>query len=484
MLIAAALAVTTVLAVVVDRHEEKAQDRIFEEVLDTRSTQCRRALDEFLQPTFALLSALSDWTNSGVLDLSRPEDLTRHLLPLVQRSDKLTGIIVARPGRFAWRLAREEGVWEDTAIAVSDTSLTSQAWYREVHDERRPVEVFWTESPELTAALGWEDPGGGPPFYAALIFSPEATRNLHEDLKVSPRSIVAIVHDEGMVSWSAGDGLFHSEPVARLVHSTDDQKRLLAHALLAWNDAARPMERSVLFRADDEPWRLRAIPLTTGDASRVMTLLIPRRDLQDQLRILTRPYHIALGATLLLGTVVVVLVALGYRRHLRSLRRHQAHQDLTEAELRELIDRGESDTLEFKSTLRWNLKTNKPGKEIERAWLKTLVAFLNTDGGTLLVGIADDGSVVGVEKDGFGNEDKYLLHFNNCVKQNIGIEFARFLSFGLKPIEGKRILVVDVQPADEPAFLTVGEDEEFFVRVGPASRRVSPKQALEFLRGR
>ena len=66
----------------------------------------------------------------------------------------------------------------------------------------------------------------------------------------------------------------------------------------------------------------------------------------------------------------------------------------------ELIKRGESKTLEFKSTLRWNLKENRQDdKFITHAVLKTVAAFLNTDGGDLLIGVADDGAIVGIEAD-------------------------------------------------------------------------------------
>ncbi len=58
----------------------------------------------------------------------------------------------------------------------------------------------------------------------------------------------------------------------------------------------------------------------------------------------------------------------------------------------ELIKRGESKTLEFKSTLRWSLKEDRQDdKGVTHAVLKTIAAFLNTEGGDLLIGVADDG---------------------------------------------------------------------------------------------
>ena len=74
----------------------------------------------------------------------------------------------------------------------------------------------------------------------------------------------------------------------------------------------------------------------------------------------------------------------------------------------ELIKRGESKTLEFKSTLRWNLRrrTAEDDKCITHAVLKTIAAFLNTEGGDLLIGVADDGSIVGIDRDQLAKDEE------------------------------------------------------------------------------
>ena len=97
------------------------------------------------------------------------------------------------------------------------------------------------------------------------------------------------------------------------------------------------------------------------------------------------------------------------------------------AQIKSLINKGESDRVEFKSTLRWNLKKERSEKGIEKAWLKSLVTFLNTDGGALLVGVGDDGDILGTAADQFDNDDKYLLHVNNCIQQHIGLECSSFI---------------------------------------------------------
>lgn len=149
-----------------------------------------------------------------------------------------------------------------------------------------------------------------------------------------------------------------------------------------------------------------------------------------------------------------------------------------------LIVGGESQNVELKSSLRWNLHSGKVGKEIELAWLKTLVAFMNSDGGTLLVGVSDQGEILGTEIDKFKTDDKYLLHVNNAIKAHIGLEHINHLSFGLVPIQGKKILKIECQPSSEPVFLNIDGREEFYARLGPSSRQLSMREALNYIKKR
>jgi DNA-binding response OmpR family regulator len=153
-------------------------------------------------------------------------------------------------------------------------------------------------------------------------------------------------------------------------------------------------------------------------------------------------------------------------------------------QIKSLINSGESDRVEFKSTLRWNLKTDRSEKGIEKAWLKSVVAFLNTDGGVLLVGVGDDGEILGTEADQFGNDDKYLLHLNNLLQGHIGLEFSSFIRFHLVAVDEKRVLLIECQPSPSAAFLKIGKEEAFYVRVGPGSRRLSTSEAITYVQNR
>ena len=159
-------------------------------------------------------------------------------------------------------------------------------------------------------------------------------------------------------------------------------------------------------------------------------------------------------------------------------------EKITPEQLRALIASGESDQLEFKSSMRWNLKANKPGKEIETAWLKTIIAFLNTDGGILLIGVDDNGVVLGLEADKFPNADRYLLHVSNLIRERIGMEMMQYIKFGLKPLDGKDILCIQCAPSSEAAFLQHDQEEDFYIRVGPGSRKLTSRETMTYINNR
>lgn len=135
----------------------------------------------------------------------------------------------------------------------------------------------------------------------------------------------------------------------------------------------------------------------------------------------------------------------------------------------EIIQQGENHTVEFKSTLRWNLFTKTKDKVIEKAVLKTLVAFMNSKGGMLIIGVADNGEILGLENDQFENNDKLLLHLSGIIKTRIGPLHLKYLHFSIEKIIDKEILRIDCFPAAIPAYYKDDISEHFYIRNGPAT---------------
>ena len=145
---------------------------------------------------------------------------------------------------------------------------------------------------------------------------------------------------------------------------------------------------------------------------------------------------------------------------------------------------GESERLEFKSTLRTNLETGETDKRMEKAVLKTIVAFLNTDGGNLLIGVDDDGEVIGADLQSFENKDKMGLHLTNLISSKIGNSFLPYISFNLVDFDDKVVIRVKCDPCPLPVFYKDGKTEIFFVRSGPRTEELTGTTLLGYVKNR
>ena len=150
----------------------------------------------------------------------------------------------------------------------------------------------------------------------------------------------------------------------------------------------------------------------------------------------------------------------------------------------DLIAQGEGDFVEFKSTLRWNLKAEKKDKNITHAITKTIAAFLNSDGGILLVGVGDDGEVLGLDADRFENEDKMLLFLTDTIKTQLGTLHLDHINFHTETIADKNVLRIDVQAGSDPCYLSKEKLDHFYIRTGPSTTDLRLSKLFDYLNKR
>lgn len=161
-----------------------------------------------------------------------------------------------------------------------------------------------------------------------------------------------------------------------------------------------------------------------------------------------------------------------------------------DAEIIELIQQGEGSHIEFKSTARWNLRENKQDKAMEHEIVKTVAAFLNADGGTLLIGVDDDGEPLGLKNDyqtlRKQNNDGYMLFLNNdLLLREIGKDSGTLFQITFHQVSGQDVCRVVVQPSPKPVYVKVkdksGKEEEvFYLRSNNSSVKLSTKEAVDY----
>lgn len=152
-----------------------------------------------------------------------------------------------------------------------------------------------------------------------------------------------------------------------------------------------------------------------------------------------------------------------------------------------LIEEGEGLFLEFKETLRYDTRKGEVSKDMEKVVMKTIVGFLNADGGTLIIGVNDNGEVTGLENDyktlPKKNKDGFENHISMLVKTIIGLAFTKYVNVKFEKIENKEICLVTVNEAHKPAYLLNGDKkEDFYVRVGNSTQPFSMSEASEYIK--
>ena len=174
-------------------------------------------------------------------------------------------------------------------------------------------------------------------------------------------------------------------------------------------------------------------------------------------------------------------------------------QDMVEAEpvaealpapkpAQELIHDGESQFVEFKASLMWDYRQQRANKGLYDPVMKNVVGFMNTSGGTLLIGVSDDGEVLGLEPDYSvmkkGDSDGFENVFNMAFSSMVGVELRHFLQISFPTISGKEICAVTVHPSDRPAYLLNKGTEKFYIRAGNGSQALSVSKAMRYMQSR
>lgn len=164
------------------------------------------------------------------------------------------------------------------------------------------------------------------------------------------------------------------------------------------------------------------------------------------------------------------------------------------ATIEDLIAEGESDELEFKSSLRWDLREAVVSKKIEEVIVKTVAAFANAQGGSLVIGVDDDGQVIGLSHDfqsfDEADRDHFELHLRNLLTQQLGTAFvASKVQVRFHQVDGADVCQVDVTAATEPLIVTSKDKngqpvQKFYVRSGPSSQEVSMGEMSVYVRER
>jgi predicted HTH transcriptional regulator len=134
--------------------------------------------------------------------------------------------------------------------------------------------------------------------------------------------------------------------------------------------------------------------------------------------------------------------------------------------------------------LQWDVINHEKNKGLRKSALKTIAAFLNSEGGTLVIGVEDDKSIFGIDRDlalTENSEDKFLNLLSTLISDCIGAEYAGLIKTRIEPIDGKSVCILDIDKSLLPAYLIIDGQKEFYVRMNNTSRSLDPEETVKYI---
>ncbi len=475
-----ALVVSVLVAGALAYLASQVQRNISEQYIHDATTRAAKEFRSMQGSVEDSLALVRDWGESGLVSLSRLDELKNFLLPIFRKERLLSGISIADADGHSYFI-QPDGTERRPSDADGFDSR-SRPWYAPALETDG---VYWTEQYlfhtlqqlGITASASFVPPKKKEKMVVAFdVLLPDLYRKIKKMAPSENSDLFIFRRDELLFlpeSEEGSSGFVSFESVTNVLINS-------AHEL--WEHGRGSSDEVFSFMHRGKVWWCGFRSLENSRQNVWMGVMVPESDIVGDIG--------RRRAMLLLFGLALVLVSAGgavwlSRRYGRAIGEAQsAGLENTEEGVHSLIGQGENRYIEFKSTMRMNLHSKKPGKEIELAWLKGVAAFLNTDGGTLLLGVTDAGEITGLERDVFENEDKCRLHFKNLISTHIGAEMSKYIRFALVPVAGKTIGVVHCSRSAEPIFIKDGNKEAFYIRNGPSSDELPVSKALKYIKQR
>ena len=481
----------------------KLKQRYTRELVNEVATTELGELQSVFNDIEETLLLIRDWCDESNLARMINDGLVEKLVPVLNRLDYISGIILANSNGEEYFLYRSDKKYlarttspEENVIMQHFSEWNSnleklQEWEKAVtYDPRtRPwfienitkKSVHWTDvyhffsndKKGITASVSWTtDENGSEHFVLGMDVSLDMIKTILDARKEQRPGILFLTraNDNGLV----GDEETYLANTPDTLSKNAPLKQIISH----WKNEGTPSKVLLTVKIDGSKWYSSFQRVDHKNSKFWIGLAANPQELEDWFDDSFLRIDLVETIIALCGSALILLLM----RHGGLLSNKFSAEKSPEERLLSCLDLGEGSSVEFKSTIRTNLKTGKPGKEIELAWLKAAVAFLNTDGGTVLLGIDDCGGLIGLAADNFENTDKTMLHVKNLLNHHIGPEFSSFFEISPVSFDGKLVVMLQCKPASDAVFLKIGKNEEFYIRSGPSSTKLSPSQIISYIK--
>lgn len=501
-------------------YSKQIQNDITQAILTSAKNTVIDKNHRILDPISNNLILSRKWAELETLTPDKQSTFNKRFIPVLETLPQISSVILASSNGDEYFFTKQGDNWLSRHINPekygknqaqfqlwNSNNKSIKRWQEETHyqsknrpwytlglstDNKFPIKwttpySFYTQKiPGVTGVTSWQDKAGVRFILAFDVSLSDIAKSL-STINVSKDDIAFLISPKGEVILPPGNKHIikgSSDKGSLYVPGDDHSNYIIFDSVNNWLINHSKLDQPTSFSRNGKLWWYKVFTLDTYHNSIYAGVIVPEKELLDIISENMTFILSAIAILIILALTMANILVKKYAHQLKDVPKTSIlSQDFTN-EIYNLLHLGESETLEFKSTMRKNLKTGKNGKEIEIAWLKGLVGFMNTHGGILLIGVDDDANILGIDNDEFENEDKILLHFKNLLSQHIGLEFSNYINLIINQIEGKTVLVIECERADRPAFLYHKNSEDFYIRSGPASVKLSISKVLKYVKYR
>lgn len=480
--------------------------------VDRLADDAKQRSEELLKPVTGNLTIIKQWGQTDFWSLDKTRELSLTLIPMFAQYPQINACSISDSSGRCFALMRIGNEWisvyQDGGSKDRDFRYWNRYtidgkfmsdWSEKVSPEAAPFTVvpdadllpweegiYWEEgirapssgSKWLTCATQWKNEQRI--FRASLEFvanevaqqlfsnftSPGAPRDGAQETFLK----VFLVREDGeTVLLSEADSL-------AAMHS----KELIQYATTQWFDSGRRLNEMLKFTKDGKPFycEFKSLNNNTVCVGVLTDGAFMERGGKD-----FRNALIVSVCVTLFGVLMFFFVKNVQKKEQALLEQGYMPKPETEVEWLDLIAKGENTFLEFKSSLRWDVRNNCKEARLEEVIMKSVAAFNNGSGGILLIGVDDEGMLLGLEKDyttlKSPDKDSFELHLRNLLNAEYGVDYCTSnvtVSFPL--IGGREICAVEVEPGEYPIYVKISDPksgrklEKFYVRSGNSSREI------------
>jgi hypothetical protein len=191
------------------------------------------------------------------------------------------------------------------------------------------------------------------------------------------------------------------------------------------------------------------------------------------------------GSLTAFGGLLGLLTGIYWINYKEKLNKFKKQNTLLKRDILKLIEQGENDWIEFKSSMRYDYNKQDINRDLEFVIAKTIVGFMNAKGGKLIIGVDDNGTILGLKND-FNtlrnkSRDGFERGIFNIISNYIGQESCYSTHVSFYQFDQSDICLVDVERSHEPVYLSEGKKTTFYVRTGNATHPLNVKDTVKYL---